>query len=309
LRSRYLIAALAVLVSAGLLTAGLWAHALLGRMGCLELPRDAVSTGLPGPADGVARFVALGDTGTGSPAQLRTARVAKRVCRRKGCGFAVLLGDNFYPHGMKPHDERQFRRLILRPYAALHVPIFAVLGNHDLDQNPIHQVRASRRHRQWRMPNFRYQFRSGPAQFYAVNSNCGALEWWRLSHAVRKEPDVWNFVLAHHPAYSQGPHGDSNWLDRGVWQWLVESKIDVMLSGHDHNLEHLQKEGAAPEYFVLGSSGGNSEKKLTPSPSQAKRLFHSKSPGFAWLEVSARNLHVEIYDDEGSLIYTYDKQR
>ena len=309
MRLKLFIVAVALVVSAGLLTAGLWAHALMGRMGCLELARDSARIHLPEPQDGVVRFVAFGDTGTGEPAQMNTARAAQKICRAKGCQFAVLLGDNFYPHGMTRGDKTQYRRLIEDPYGPLGVPIFPVLGNHDLGHHPIDQVKASRRHRQWRMPNFRYDFRAGPVHFYAANSNCGALEWWRLSGTVRREPNIWNIVLGHHPIYSQGPHGDANGLDKTAWRWLVESKIDVMLSGHNHLIEHLQVPGAPQEYFVLGSSGGNREEKSTPTPSGAERRFHFLAAGFAWLEVRERSLHVEIYDEQANLIYRYDKQR
>jgi hypothetical protein len=309
LRFKFIAVALALAISAGLVTAGLWAHALMGRMGCLDLPRDSVRIRLPEPQDGVVRFVAFADTGTGKPAQMNTARAAQKICREKGCQFAVLLGDNFYPHGMKRGDTNQFRRLIGEPYGPLGIPIFPVLGNHDLGHHPIDQVKASRRYRQWQMPNFRYDFHTGPVHFHAVNSNCGALDWWRLSSIVRREPEVWNVVLAHHPIYSQGPHGDANGLDKTTWRWLVESKVDVMLSGHNHIIEHLQMPHAPQEYFVLGSSGGNRETKETPSPSEAERRFYFKGAGFAWLELRRQSLRVEIYDEQANLIYSYDKQR
>jgi hypothetical protein len=95
-----------------------------------------------------ARFVALGDTGTGSPGSARDATrrddvadALKTWCVVHGCHFALLLGDNFYDTGVRSCTDQQFDTKFERLYQhqqsstevpiALRIPFYIVLGNHD----------------------------------------------------------------------------------------------------------------------------------------------------------------------------------
>jgi hypothetical protein len=65
--------------------------------------REPESGGVSDLHDGapvVARFIALGDGGTGTLAQYQVAAAAKTVCDQKGCDFALYLGDNIYEVGV-----------------------------------------------------------------------------------------------------------------------------------------------------------------------------------------------------------------
>jgi len=69
------------------------------------------------------------------------AWAAKEVCRREGCRFAAMLGDNIYPDGATLGadgiaDARRFEDMLDKPYGDLGagVPdftIYAMMGNHD----------------------------------------------------------------------------------------------------------------------------------------------------------------------------------
>jgi predicted phosphodiesterase len=310
LRSRLLIAAVAVGVPALILAVGIRLHGLMGQMGCYALARDSVRIDPPPPVGGVTRFLVLGDTGTGSKEQRAVAESARRLCGQRGCDFAVLLGDNFYPHGLQRPGNRQVRKLIDQPYAALGIPLFALLGNHDIESNPIHQVKLSRRHPQWRMPNFRYDFQAGAARFHAVNSNCGALEWLRLAGKPKRRENSWTFVLAHHPILSEQAHGGARFPENAFWRWLIESDVDFLLSGHNHVLEHLQDPGKPQEYVVVGSSGGAPAEYDGGTKAKAGRsLFHSDRPGFAWFAVSEDRVDLEFFDSAGASLHRYGKTR
>lgn len=69
------------------------------------------------------------------------ARAMDESCRRNGCGFAVMLGDNIYPDGATLGDDgisdaRRFEDMLHRPFARLGAgtdgfTIYSMLGNHD----------------------------------------------------------------------------------------------------------------------------------------------------------------------------------
>src|SRR5688572_2946657 len=55
---------------------------------------DGGSTTPPAPKS--LKFVAMGDTGTGSDGQTKIGNTISAVCKARGCDFVQLLGDNLY---------------------------------------------------------------------------------------------------------------------------------------------------------------------------------------------------------------------
>jgi len=58
-------------------------------------------------------------------------------------------------------------------------------------------------------------------------------------------------VMAHHPRYSSGVHGNNDYLD-SIWAVLERYKVPIVLSGHDHNYERFN---TSPVQFVVGTGG------------------------------------------------------
>jgi 3',5'-cyclic AMP phosphodiesterase CpdA len=72
-------------------------------------------------------------------------------------------------------------------------------------------------------------------------------------------------VAAHHPLYSNGKHRDNPKL---IAQWdslLRRHNVDLYLSGHDHDLQHLEFKGH-PTSFVISGGGGRSSSAGRRSP-------------------------------------------
>lgn len=69
------------------------------------------------------------------------ARATDEICRRDGCDFAAMVGDNIYPDGATLgadgiSDERRFSEMLDKPYGQLgagteNFTIYAMMGNHD----------------------------------------------------------------------------------------------------------------------------------------------------------------------------------
>jgi 3',5'-cyclic AMP phosphodiesterase CpdA len=57
-------------------------------------------------------------------------------------------------------------------------------------------------------------------------------------------------VMAHHPVYSDGPHGDNQVLIRDWDPLFSKCKVDLYLAGHDHDLQQLEFENHPTSYFV-----------------------------------------------------------
>lgn len=77
------------------------------------------------------RIVAIGDAGTGAPAQGYVGEAIRQVCAETSCDFVLGMGDNIYKDGPNSVDDVQFEDKFEKPYQNLTLPFFMVLGNHD----------------------------------------------------------------------------------------------------------------------------------------------------------------------------------
>ena len=119
---------------------------------------------LPFPApEGAVKFFALGDWGVrgldvGSDAQLDVARGISCAARANEPRFIVTLGDNFYPKGVVSEKDGQFSFKYEEVYtdAALKVPWFPSLGDHDHLGDVNAQALYSLKSDRWSMPSAWY---------------------------------------------------------------------------------------------------------------------------------------------------------
>ena len=142
------------------------------------------------------KFVAIGDMGTGEHKQFLVAEAIAEICALKGCDFILGLGDNIYESGPNDEYDEQFQTKFEDPYAAIDLPFYMVLGNHDTTLvfpgdglgNPrgefevAYAARTDRITEKWQMPDRFYRF-SAPINgefsdevrplidFYALDSN------------------------------------------------------------------------------------------------------------------------------------------
>jgi hypothetical protein len=338
----------AVVVLALALGLGGWVgwrlYAEAERKGCVQLPSDVVSLDLRPTAPDRVRFAAIGDAGTGNAVAHQVAEVLRGVCAREGCDFVTMLGDSYYPVGVSGPEDPQFQSSFESVFAGLKGPPFAdaggrsvggaggvavpaalrpafadrtgipmlpVLGNHDVKMpgSARYMVFHSRESDLWRMPNYEYAYRVGPARFFAINTNCPPLTWWRLKDRLEEPFAGWTFVMGHHALYSEGPHGDENWATHWFWDDL-QPKVQFYLAGHNHLLEHLQREGQGTDYVVSGSAGGD---KVGPpdsdDPSAATLRFQNPQPGFAWFDVQAERVTWRFYGTDGQVLYEHTRTR
>ena len=109
-------------------------------VGCFQLVNDVLTVGINPLRVDHLQLVAVGDTGTGNEEQFEVAHGMARICKESGCDMVLLLGDNFYPNGVKSTEDPQFQSKFEEVYKEIKKPFFAVLGNHDVKQDVLSQV-------------------------------------------------------------------------------------------------------------------------------------------------------------------------
>ncbi|MCA9547618.1 MAG: metallophosphoesterase, partial [Myxococcales bacterium] len=227
-------------------------------------PRDAAppEPDAAPPAAEPILLIALGDTGKGNAGQHRVAEAAADFCRsRGGCDFALLNGDNIYESGVDGVDDPQWVEKFEAPYAALDLPFYAALGNHDYGAPPIlqdfaagigidptrgqAQIDYAASQDKFRMPAAFYRFQEGAAEIVALDT---ATLFWRdlpfieaitgfaetnlaqeqtLPQWAAQPLAGWRIAFGHHPYLSNGRHGNAGMYDGVFLEGLIGSGTGV----------------------------------------------------------------------------------
>ena len=294
------------------------------------------------PATGARHALIVGDWGRDNSqlGQRAVAAAMQRYQAERGLKTEALLmlGDSWYGElegGIKsPRWQWQFEEMY--PKSAFNCPAYSVLGNHDYQMWPGSKVEAELAYAQvpgtrWTMPArwYRYEFpRVNPLMtVIALDSNMphpakvggkSAGRDFTLTEAERMEQLAWFeaelkkprttpflTVIAHHPVYSDGPHGDHKVLIEDWDPLLREHKVQLYLAGHDHDLQHLEFE-KHPTSFFLSGAGGADLYDLTIQPA-VRGPYAEKVFGFSHLELTAERVVLRHVNAEGVVVHAFAK--
>lgn len=146
-----------------------------------------------------------------------------------------------------------------------------------------------------------YDFVRGPVHFFTIDSNADAAglavqqTWLQGALAAATEP--WKVVYMHHPPFSSGPHGST-----AAVQWAFKDwGVNAVLSGHDHDYEHLTLGGV--EYFVNGAGGYSLYNFGTPVEGSVTR--YNADYGAMLVTADAASMKFEFYTQGGDLVDSY----
>ena len=228
------------------------------------LPRAALAAEAKAAA---LNFLIVGDWGrNGEPDQLAVATQMGIVAQATDAKFVISVGDNFYENGVATVDDPQWQSSFEKVYTApsLQVPWHAVLGNHDYHGNCDAQIAYGKTSKRWTMPA-RYFSRTekidaaNTVEFFfldttpmskpdadepklhgnAKSQDVPAQVAW-LEAALKASVASWKIVIAHHPVYSGGQHGDTPYIIEHILPLLEKYQVTAYFNGHDHDLQHLQ---------------------------------------------------------------------
>ncbi|MCB0034932.1 MAG: metallophosphoesterase [Anaerolineales bacterium] len=234
-----------------------------------------------------SRVAALGDFGEeGAGAQ----KVAALINSWQP-DIIITMGDNNYPDGeMETFDRNvgQYYGSYIYPYVGeqrwagreTKNRFFPSIGNHDwrteaaqpyFDYFPIfdsHVNTRSSSHERY------YDFVWEGVHFFVLNSvkaepdgvDVDSVQAQWLQEQLASSTAAWQIVYFHHPPYSSGGHGSSEYM-----QWpFAEWGVDAVLSGHDHHYERLEVDGIP--YFVNGVGGHSVRPIRSPLPESRKQF-------------------------------------
>jgi len=250
----------------------------------------------PAPGSGTTRFIAFGDSGTGSAEQ----RALARVMAADQFDLVLPLGDIVYGNsggtGAATHTGYQawffdIYRDILRAK-----PLFPTIGNHD---NAVGNGRAyrdvfvlSEQGASAAYPDHAerfYSFDYGRVHFVSLDTETAFLDTARrqvqvdwLKADLASTAQAWKVVYFHRPPYSTGFEHGSDLTIRNVFAPIFEQYgVQLALSGHDHDYERTlpmktsTDPSATPVTYIVSGGGGAPTYTVSPgSFTAAARSAH-----------------------------------
>jgi tartrate-resistant acid phosphatase type 5 len=245
----------------------------------------------------------------------------------------LLLGDNWYGWLFGGAHSSRWKDQFEDVYPADVFPgkCYAVLGNHDYENRPVSKAEAQLQYSatgksRWTMPakwyGFSFPEREPMVRFLALDSNhpgehhffstptltnqeLDAENSWLRNELARPSTALYTVVLAHHPIFSNGEHGDTVSLIQEWEPLLRERKVHLYLCGHDHDLQHLEFVGNPTSYIISGG-GGATLRNLQRSPS-ARGPYGLKVAGFTHIEVNRERIVARLVDSNGQVLHGFRK--
>jgi len=276
----------------------------------------------PAPAvpGGGLHLLAFADFGSGTPNQTAVARRMEQYASLLPAPPTAILalGDNFYGK-MEPERFQSGFEQMYRP-EHLACPFYMALGNHDYEERKMPMQLAYAREN----PRSRWKL---PARWYSVEIPFAGSPLIRLivldsNHACLSQADQvvqtrflaaqlaaptsapWTFVAAHHPLFSNGPHGDSKTL---IAQWsplLSQYRVPLYLCGHDHLMQHLEIDQHPTSFVITGGGGAGLHVN-----DRHHQPFALSSFGFTHLHVTPQTFTVRLLDADSHCLHAFSRTR
>jgi tartrate-resistant acid phosphatase type 5 len=254
------------------------------------------------------QIVAFGDFGANTNGLRKTMDMYHKNFPNPDLVF--LLGDNLYSHISKPSQFSIFFDQVARKSTAPH---YAILGNYDYSHNVVQvQLDMNSYDKRWNMPS-RYYFKKFERDTFSIcawfidtetinrrdneNPDLAQLKWLDNSIMSEKNGCTWTIVSGHIPGFVQasGPNMGAFQIHRRLQPILDKHNVDIYLTGHHHNIQHLTKPGVKTHFFIAGKTSQDNH----GTPRQAKLgnlVFGSDSePAILVLDVSANRIHYAFH--------------
>ncbi len=268
-------------------------------------------------------FNVIGDWGKGDSNQKKVAQAMATEARRNPIDFIISVGDNFYPHGVRSINDKRWKTTFENMYSdsSLQHDWYAAIGNHDYEGSVRAQLRYGKKNPRWKTKERYFSITKAIPQstdsvlFVFIDTNPFDSEIialhagkWRqnkkkqlqwLKNTLQKTKAKWKIVVGHHPLFTTGYRKGKTEDIRGPFQPIFEQyKVDVYLSGHDHDLQHQKPKGYT-NYFVSGA--GCEFRGVSTDPDMTK--FAKGDFGFMQFNLTADNLKVKVVNAKNETLY------
>jgi hypothetical protein len=244
--------------------------------------------------DGSVRFLAIGDTGTGTDKQQQLADLMFQYRKVYPYEFVLMMGDNMYG-GESPQDFKLKFENIYKKLLDDKIKFYATLGNHDESNQRFYEL--------FNMNGEEYYaFKKDNVSFYSLNSNYmdkRQIKW--IEEQMAKDTNKWKIVYFHHPPYSSGgKHGSAEELRKVVEPIFLKYGVNVVFAGHEHFYERIKPQKGI-YYFITGAGGKLRSGDVRKGSPLTEKAF-DKDMSFMLLEVAGDEMHFQVISRTGETV-------
>ncbi|MBX7170204.1 MAG: metallophosphoesterase [Pyrinomonadaceae bacterium] len=243
---------------------------------------------------GSLRFLAIGDTGSGTKEQNQLAQVMVNYRQVFPYQFVIMMGDNIYGSEKEADMKLKFEQ----PYKPLldgGVQFYASLGNHD-EANQRFYEKFNMKGDEY------YRFNKDGISFYALNSNYmdkRQIQW--LENELGKDTAKWKIAFMHHPPYSSGAqHGSSKDIRQIVEPLFLKYGVDVVFTGHEHFYERIKPQNGI-YYFITGAGGKLRDGNIRKNSELTDKGF-DQDLSFMLIEIWKDDMYFQVISRTGNTV-------
>jgi len=158
-----------------------------------------------------------------------------------------------------------------------------------------------------------YSFDLGAWHIVVLNSNCtvaggcsaSSPQYQWLVRDLAAHPSKCTLATWHHPRFSSGDHGDHTMM-APMWKALQNAGAELVLSGHDHDLERFGPQDASgqadPKGIQQFIAGGGGKNLYSFGTVKANSEFRAKSYGVLKLTLASESYTWAFLSDTGAIL-------
>lgn len=212
----------------------------------------------------------------------------------------------------------------------LMLPWFPLLGNHEYRGNTQAVIDYSDVSRRWMMPARYYtkvvedngvsirlvlidttplidKYQNDSITYPDAHKQDAGEQLRWIDKTLAGAAEDWVVVIGHHPVYAQTSKSESERTD--LQQRLLPllrryGNVDMYVSGHIHNFQHIKPKGDSIDYVV--NTSASLARKVSPVEGT---VFCSGSEGFSVLTADKTSLRLHMIDKDGAVIHTVTRQK
>lgn len=118
-------------------------------------------------------------------------------------------------------------------------------------------------------------------------------DWFR--ETISASESAWQIVVFHHPPYSSGMHGPSDYM-----QWpFADWGVDAVLAGHEHLYERLEVDGLL---YITNGLGGHEAVYDFEAIVPESQFRYNEKHGAMLVEATASWIRFDFFNIDGELI-------
>jgi len=216
---------------------------------------------------------------------------------------------------------KQYLRRHTEKFRKLRGRMHMILGNHDYYSNHSDRLELflHRKENQfkWYMKNKWYNFvrtyNGFKIEFIAIDTNVESLSKDEMQKQksflqnilLIKKKCHYRIIFGHHPLFSNGQHGNATGALRKFYEFIIKlGRIDIIMSGHDHDKQILQRKIFKQTIIQIVSGSSCRSRPINILAQKRKGDIFTATYGFIELLLRKSSFVINIWNNNNKIEFS-----